>query len=267
MSSTALITGASGGIGLELARIAAAQGHALALVARSGDRLRELGARLEREHGVPVSPLAMDLSVEGAAVRVVDWLSEAALPPLRILVNNAGFGMRGPVAGADPAELTSMLRLNVLALAELTRLLLPGMLEGKSGRILNVASTAAFQPGPFMAGYYASKAFVLSLTEALHEELRGTGVTATALCPGLTLTGFQARADLEGVRLLRWGRTQTAEQVARFGWRAMQRGRAVAVSGWTNKLMAAVVRFVPRGLVRRVVRALQGPGARSGEPG
>ena len=201
MAEVALITGASGGIGEDLARLIAAGGRDVVLLARSAAKLQALADELTRSHRVSSTVVAMDLSAPGAADEVARTLAERRIS-IDMLVNNAGFGTLGEFAREDPVEQSRMLQVNVVALTMLTRFLLPGMLERRRGRILNVASTAAFQPGPVMAVYYASKAYVLSLSLALTEETAGTGVTVTCLCPGPTRTGFQERAQMGKSRLL-----------------------------------------------------------------
>ena len=244
--TTALVTGASGGIGLEIARVLAGE-HDLVLVARSADRLNDVAAELG---GARV--LALDLADPAAVARVVD-----EVPEVDVLVNNAGFGDFAPFAEADPAKLDTLIALNVAALTRLTRAYLPGMLDRKHGRILNVASTASFQPGPLMAVYYATKAYVLSLSEALAEETRGSGVTVTALCPGPTASGFQAGAEMEESRLVRGRTLPTAAAVAAYGVAAMRKGDVVAVPGVMNKMLATSIRLTPRPLVRRLVHRMQ----------
>ena len=243
---TALVTGASGGIGLEIARVLSAD-HDLVLVARSAARLGEIAGELR---GARV--LAIDLAEPDAVARVV-----AEVPAVDVLVNNAGVGDFSMFAEADPAKLDSLIALNIGALTRLTRAYLPGMIERKHGSVLNVASTAAFQPGPLMAVYYASKAYVLSLSEALAEEARGTGVTVTALCPGPTESGFQAGAAMEGSRLVRGRTLPTAASVAAYGVAAMRKGDVVAVPGVMNKVFASSIRVTPRAVVRRVVHRMQ----------
>ena len=247
--TTALVTGASGGIGLEIARVLATD-HDLVLVARSGERLRDVAAELG---GARV--LALDLAAPGAIARIVD-----EVPEVEVLVNNAGVGDFAPFAEADPAKLDTLIALNIGALTGLTRAYLPGMLSRGHGRILNVASTASFQPGPLMAVYYATKAYVLSLSEALAEETRGSGVTVTALCPGPTASGFQAGAAMEGSRLVRGRKLPTAASVAAYGVAAMRKGDAVAVPGVMNKMFATSIRFTPRPIVRRMVHRMQATG-------
>jgi uncharacterized protein len=247
--TTALVTGASGGIGLEIARILAGE-HDLVLVARSADRLREIAAELGNAR-----VLALDLAEPAAVAQVV-----REVPEVDVLVNNAGVGDFAPFAQASPEKLEAVVALNVGALTQLTRAYLPGMLERRHGRILNVASIAAFQPGPLMAVYYATKAYVLSLSEALAEETRGTGVTVTALCPGPTESGFQAGAAMERSRLVRGRTLPTSVSVAAYGVAAMRKGDAVAVPGLMNKVFASSIRFTPRPIVRRVVHRMQRTG-------
>ena len=244
--ASAVVTGASSGIGLEMARVLA-RDHALVLVARSGDKLEALATELGGARVV-----ALDLSDPAAPAKLV-----REVPSVDVLVNNAGFGDYGPFSEASPTKLDEMIELNVGAVTRLARAYLPGMLERGSGRICNVASTAGFQPGPLMAVYYATKAYVLSFSEALAEEVRGTGVTVTALCPGPTRTGFQAGAEMEESRLVKGRRLPTAAEVAAYGVHAMNQGDVVAVPGFLNKSMAATVRFVPRPLMRRVVHRFQ----------
>jgi short-subunit dehydrogenase len=219
------------------------------LVARNEKRLAGLAGDLPGAR-----PLALDLSDPAAPGKLA-----AEVPAADILVNDAGVGTFGPFAAADLARTMAMIQLNVGALTELTHRYLPGMLERGTGRILNVASTAALQPGPFMAVYYATKAYVLSFSEAVAEELRGTGVTVTALCPGPTASGFQAEAAMETSRLVAGRRLPTAAAVAGAGHRAMLAGKAVAIVGFQNRLLAASVRVSPRSVVRRVVRYMQEP--------
>ncbi len=252
---TVLVTGASSGIGEELARRFAADGAELVLVARSEERLRRLAAELNERHGVAARVEAVDLAAPGAVAALCERLAADGVA-VDVLVNNAGYGARGAVAELDLERQLGMVRLNVEALTALTRRLLPGMLERRRGGILNVASTAAFQPGPFMAVYYATKAYVQSFTEALAEELRGTGVTVTSLAPGPTLTGFQKEAEMEGTLLFKLG-PMPAGPVARAGHRAFRRGKVVVIPGIGNRLLAFSTRLTPRWLLRRVVRMLQ----------
>jgi uncharacterized protein len=252
---TALITGASFGIGLELARIFAREGHNLVLVARSSDKLRQLAAELERAHGARSLILATDLTDPGAAAYVLDQTTRANLA-VDTLVNNAGFGQYGFFAENDLEECLRQIQLNVTALTHLTRLYLPEMIERKYGRILNVASTAAFQPGPLMAVYFATKAYVLHFSEAIANELAGTGVTVTCLCPGATATEFHKRANATEMKLLKMG-SMDARTVAEDGYRALMAGKPVVISGFKNWLVAQSVRFSPRGVVTAIARMTQ----------
>jgi hypothetical protein len=257
---TALITGASFGIGMELARIFAREGYNLVLVARSADRLRQLAAELEKAHGARTLILATDLTDPGACAYVLDQTTRADIQ-VDVLVNNAGFGQYGWFAESDLEECLRQIQLNVTTLTHLTRLYLPAMMEraktgGKSGRILNVASTAAFQPGPLMAVYFATKAYVLHFSEALANELDGTGVTVTCLCPGPTATEFHKRANATGQRLLKFG-AMDARTVAEDGYRALIAGQPVVISGLKNSLTAHMVRLFPRRLVTAIMRKIQ----------
>jgi uncharacterized protein len=244
---TALITGASSGIGLEIARVLASD-HDVVLSARSESALQELA----RELGGNARVVVADLSDPAGAGRLA-----SEVPDVDVLVNNAGFGDFGHFATAAPDRIDQMIELNVGSLTRLSRLYLPAMLQRGSGRIMNVASTAAFQPGPLMAVYYATKAYVLSFSEALAEETRGTGVTVTALCPGPTTSGFQASAEMEQSGLVKGRKLATSASVAAFGVKAMNRGDVVAVPGFQNKVLAASVRFSPRPVIRRVVHKIQ----------
>jgi len=257
---TALITGASFGIGLELARIFAREGHNLVLVARTADKLRQVASELEKAHSTRSLILAADLAEPGAAAYVLDQTTRAQIA-VDTLVNNAGFGQYGLFAENDLEECLRQIQLNVTTLTHLTRLYLPEMIERAKtektpGRILNVASTAAFQPGPLMAVYFATKAYVLHLSEALANELDGTGVTVTCLCPGATATEFHKRANATGMRLLKMG-SMDARTVAEDGYRALMAGRPVVISGFKNWLVAQSVRFSPRKLVTAIARKTQ----------
>jgi short-subunit dehydrogenase len=252
----ALITGASSGIGSELARVCAGHGHDVVLVARSARNLAELAAALEREHRVRAQVIAADLSTAAGVERVVQRVAELKLP-IDMLVNNAGFGVWGPFVETPLDVELQMIHVNVVALTHLTKRLLPQMLARQSGRILNVASTAAFLPGPLMAVYYATKAYVLSFSEALANEVDGSGVTVTALCPGPTASNFQAAAGLEQSKLV-FGKTlATSREVAEAGYDAMMSGGTVVVPGLSNRLIVNVPRFLPRRAVAKIVRAAQ----------
>lgn len=252
---TALITGASFGIGHELAAIFAREGYSLVLVARSADKLRQVAAELEKAHGTRSLILASDLAAPGAAAYVHDQTTRADIK-VDVLVNNAGFGQFGLFAENDLEGCMQQIQLNITTLTHLTRLYLPEMLERKSGRILNVASTAAFQAGPLMAVYYATKAYVLHFSEGIANELQGTGVTVTCLCPGPTVTEFHKRANMLTSRMLQFG-AMDARTVAEDGYRALMQGKPVVISGFRNWLVAQSVRFSPRKLVTAVARKLQ----------
>lgn len=243
---TTLITGASGGIGLELAHVFAAHGHPLILVARSADKLEELARALRDRYKVAVEVIPFDLGALGAAERLQAEVAERGLT-VEILVNNAGFGLYGSYLELEGAQEQAMIQLNIGVLTDLTKRFLPGMVERKRGGVLNVASTAAFQPGPGMAVYYATKAYVLSYSEALHHELQGTDVTVTALCPGPTRSGFQSVAGF-GQKPAIERVMMEARPVAEQGYAAFMRGEAVRIPGFMNKLGAFSVRLAPRRL-------------------
>lgn len=251
----ALISGASGGIGRACAELLARRGYDLVLVARSAQPMEELATALHAAHGTTVTVLTQDLTALDGARRVHDALTAANIA-VTLLVNNAGFGALGNVADLSLEEQTDMIDLNVRSLTALTRLLLPGMLQRRQGRILNVASTAAFQPGPRLAVYYASKAYVLSFSLALSAETAGTGVTVTCLCPGPTATGFGARARMQSTRLFRTG-LMDATTVAHIGIDACLRGRPLVTAGWKNKLGAFCTRLIPRMTAARIARWVQ----------
>lgn len=252
---TALITGASFGIGLELARIFARENYNLVLIARTGDKLRQLASELEKAHGTRSLVLATDLTEPGAPAYILDQTIRAGIA-VDVLANNAGFGQYGLFAESDLGECLRQIQLNITTLTHLTHLYLPQMLERNRGGILNVASTAAFQPGPLMAVYFATKAYVLHFSEALSNELRGTGITVTCLCPGATATEFHKRANATGQRLLKWG-SMNARTVAEDGYRALEAGKQVVISGFKNWLVAQSVRFAPRRMVTAIARASQ----------
>jgi short-subunit dehydrogenase len=245
---TALVTGASSGLGLELAQLFAADGHDVVLVARRRDALEALAAGLTAEHGVAARVIAADLADPAAPRRIFDQLADR---PIEFLVNNAGFGTSGSFWGLDLARELAQVQVNVAALAHLTGLFLPPMIARKSGRILNMGSTAGFQPGPFMATYYATKAFVNSFTESLHHELRGTGVTATVCCPSATATEFSEVAGTSRSRLFRMGAI-SATFVAQHAYRSMMSGKAMSLPGWRAKLGLLLIRIGTRGQVRAV---------------
>ncbi len=252
---TALITGASGGIGLELAKLFARDGYNLVLVARSEQKLKQLAADLEHRHGVSVQVLAKDLSTPQSPAEIHAELQAQSIT-VNVLVNNAGYGTSGPFIETDLTTELQELQLNVVTLTHLTKLFAREMVRQRQGRILNVASTAAFQPGPLMAVYYATKAYVLSFSEALATELRGTGVTVTTLCPGATETGFAERAKIKSSTLFQSSRVMSAEAVARIGYVGLMAGKTLVIPGFLNKALAFSVRFAPRALVTQITRQL-----------
>jgi|SRR5579862_3485824 len=253
MNKTALITGASSGIGYELAKLFAQDRHNVVLVARSTERLAKFSDDLQREHGVSAKSVALDLTSTAAPQFLFDQLQRERIT-VDVLVNNAGFGKLGEFAKIPWEESQGQLQLNITVLTHLTRLFLDPMLERHSGKILNVASTAGFQPGPLMAVYYATKAYVISFSEALANELSGTGVSVTCLCPGATDTGFQGRAGTENTMLFRKMRPMDAKTVARDGYRGLMAGKVLVISGLKNWLLAEATRFGPRKLVTAVSR-------------
>jgi short-subunit dehydrogenase len=253
MNKTALITGSSSGLGKEFARIHASNGNDLVLVARSKDKLEALKLELEKQFGISVYVIVKDLSDQYAPKSVYDEIKTHKIT-VDYLINNAGFGDFGLFAETDWEKQLEMINLNVTCLTYLTRLFLPDMIKNKSGKILNIASTAAFQPGPTMSVYFATKAFVLSFSEAIANELKGTGVTVTALCPGATETGFKAAASLEDSNLFKGNQIASSKEVAVFGYNKMMEGKTVAIHGIVNNLMAQSVRFAPRNVVTTIAR-------------
>lgn len=253
---TALITGASSGIGLDFARLFAEGGYDVVLVARTESKLKALADELSTTHGVRALAVAADLADPAAPGRLMERLKAEGVQ-VDVLVNNAGYAGYGAFAETDTRMELDMIQVNIGALTALTKAVLPGMLARKSGRILNVASTAAFQPGPLMAVYYATKAYVLSFSEALANETQGTGVTITCLCPGPTKTGFQERAKMEESKLVKGKEIMDSLTVARAGYEGLHQGRAVVVPGFMNKMMVQSVRFLPRSTVTNIVRKVQ----------
>jgi short-subunit dehydrogenase len=254
-TKTALVTGASGGIGLELAKLLARDGYSLVLVARNKKLMDENAPELRRLGAPWVMNSAKDL-VDLEAPEEVFAYTERANLQIDVLINNAGYGVRGAFAKTNLDDELEMMQLNMVALTHLTKLYLPQMIARRNGKILQVASTAAFQPGPFMAVYYASKAYVLSFSEAIYEELRGTGVTVTTLCPGATVTGFADRAEMGSSKLFKSG-AMDSKTVAEQGYRAMMAGKPLVITGLKNKLMTFSERFAPRSWVRKIVRGMQ----------
>ena len=252
---TALITGASSGIGLELARVFARERWDLVLVSRNLSRLDALASELSNQYGISAQPIAQDLSDPEAPSALFEEIQRRSLR-IDALVNNAGIGSFGPFMQIGLERDIELLEINVMSLTKLTKLFLAPMLERREGYVLNVASTAAFQPGPLMAVYYASKAYVLSLSEALAYEVRGSGVSVSALCPGATATDFQERAQMTRSKLFRRN-VMRADVVAEAGYRGMMQRKAVILPGLANKLIANSSRFAPRSVVVRIVRKVQ----------
>ncbi len=253
MNKTALITGASGGIGYELAKLFAEDHHDLVLVARSAGKLTEFADELQREFGILAKAVPLDLTTASAPQSLFDQLQREGIA-VDVLVNNAGYGVLGAFAEVSLEDNLGQIQLNITALTHLTKLFLGPMIERHSGKILNVASTAGFQPGPLMSVYYATKAYVISFSEALANELAGTGVSVTCLCPGATETGFQGRAGLENTLLFKRLRPMDAMTVARDGYRGLMAGKPIVISGFRNWLLAESVRFSPRRLVTAISR-------------
>jgi uncharacterized protein len=248
--STVLITGASGGIGYELAKLFARDHYDLVLVARSRDKLAQVAAELQPA-AVSVKTIALDLGQPFAAKSLFDQLRGMTVD---ILINNAGFGCYGDFAEMPEEEIMGQINLNVTALTELSRFFLPAMIARHSGRIMNVASTAGFQPGPLMAVYYATKAYVISFSEAIANEVEHSGVTVTCFCPGATHTGFAKRARTENARLFKQFGAMSAKTVAQRGYRAVMEGHTLAISGVHNWLVAQSTRLAPRKMVTAVSR-------------
>lgn len=254
----ALITGASAGLGTHFARLFARDGHDVALVARRADRLEALAAEIQKAHSVTAHVLPADLGDPATPQRLYDEITGRGLE-VEFLVNNAGFGSNGAFLDLDLAREAQMIEVNCAALLKLTHLFGRPMRERRSGRILNIASTAGFQPGPYMATYYATKAFVILFTEALADEMRGSGVTVTCHCPGSTHTEFAARAGVDSALLFRRPRVAEAEDVARHAYRAMTKGKTLAIQGLLNWIVMESERFAPRAAVRRITTALNRP--------
>src|SRR5436305_4710006 len=249
---TVLITGASGGIGYELAKLFARDRHNLVLVARSGDKLTQVANELQRL-GVNVKTVALDLAQPLAPKFLFDQLQGENVA-LDVLINNAGYGAYGDFVQMPEEDILGQIHLNITALTQLTRLFLPAMVARRNGRIMNVASTAGFQPGPLMAVYYASKAYVISFSEAIANELRHSGVTVTCFCPGATHTGFAKRAGNDQSRLFKQLGAMSAEKVALDGYRAVMEGRTLAISGFHNWLVVQSTRLGPRKMVTAISR-------------
>lgn len=257
MSKSVLITGATTGIGYELAKLFAKDKFDIIIIARNEVKLKETTAELQKEFNVNVKFISKDLSVRNSAKEIYSELQGENISP-EVLVNNAGFGSHGAFSESDPENDIDMINLNITSLVTLNRLFLNDMLKKNSGRIMNVASTAAFQPGPYMAVYYATKAFVLSFSEAVSEELSGTNVTVSCLCPGPTETEFQYRAGIKETKMMnrKSFTVMTAEEVALIGYESLMKGKRTIIPGLVNKSGAFLVRFLPRKLIAKITRSL-----------
>jgi short-subunit dehydrogenase len=256
MKNTALITGASNGIGLELAKVHASKGGDLVLVARNKSKLDELKTELEKQYKILVYIIGKDLSAFNSAQEVYDETTKENIQ-IDFLINNAGIGVFGMFAETDWNKELQTINLNITTLTQFTKLYLKDMVKRKSGKIMNVASTAAFQSGPTMAVYYATKAYILSFSEAVDDEVSDKGVTVTSLCPGATESGFQAAAAMEESNVVKGKKLPTSREVAVYGYAAMMKGKTVAIHGLMNYLMANSVRFLPRALVVKITRKIQ----------
>ncbi|WP_375562606.1 SDR family NAD(P)-dependent oxidoreductase [Bernardetia sp. OM2101] len=254
----ALITGASSGIGLELAHVMAKEKHNLVLVARSINKLNQLADELIQTHGIKVQTYKADLS---NAKEIENLYQQTQKDDIEVsyLINNAGFGEYGSFIENDWEKLNSMMQLNMVSLVHLTNLYAKNMVSSKFGKIMNVASVASFQPVPYMAVYGATKAFVLTFSEAIASELKDHGITVTALCPGLTGTGFIDAANMENTKFLDKSKSNmaTPEEVAEYGYEAMMKGKTVAVHGVVNSLMTQSTRFLPRNLITTIAKKMQ----------
>jgi hypothetical protein len=255
MKNTALITGASGGIGFELAKEHAKTGGDLILVARSIEKLQTIKADLEKQYGISVSVIQKDLAEQHAAKEVFAETEKLGLP-IDYLINNAGVGEFGFFAEYPLEKDEQMINLNMLQLTQFCKLYLPGMIAREKGKILNVASSAAFQPGPTMAVYFATKAYVLHFSEALNNEVKDKGVSVTALCPGATESNFKDAANMNESKLMKNKKLPSSKAVAKYGYSAMLKGKAVAIHGWMNYILVNSVRFVPRNLVVKLARKM-----------
>jgi len=253
MGKTTLITGASSGIGLELAKIHAEHGDDLVLVARSKDKLNDLKKKFEKDFDISVLVIVKDLSVSGSAKEVYDEVGKAKII-IDYLINNAGIGNFGEFVDTDWNTEKKMIQLNVSTLTEFCKLFLKDMVKRKSGKIMIVASIAGFQPGPLMAVYFATKAYVLHFSEAIGNEVAGDGVSVTALCPGPTESGFEKSAEMGKSELFKGKKLPSSKDVAQYGYDAMMKGKAVAVHGFMNRLLINLSRFASRSLVVKMAR-------------
>lgn len=255
MKKVALITGASGGIGEHFARIHAAQGGDLVLVARSEGKLNTLAEELQQKHNVHVEVLTQDLSETAAVQAVYDYIEEQNIV-IEYLINNAGFGTYGSFIKTSWTSEANMIDLNVRSLTQFCKLFTPIMARRGHGKILNVASTASYQPGPFMAVYFATKHYVLAFSDALAEELKGTGVTVTTLCPGPTASGFQEEANMQNAKMVKGKKLPGAKEVAEFGYQKMRDGKRVVVHGAVNRIMVGFAKMMPTALGSAITRKI-----------
>lgn len=256
MKNIALITGASSGIGLELAKIHASNKGDLILIARSTNKLNALKKELEEQEGIEILAIPKDLSIPDSALEVYEEVNERELK-VDFLINNAGFGDFGHFHETEWEKEEMMINLNILTLTQLTKLFGTDMVSRRSGKIMNLSSTAAFQPGPLMNVYYATKHYVQAFSEGLHEEWKEFGVSVTALCPGPTASGFQQTANHENSKLIIGKNLPTSAEVARFGYDAMMKGKISAVHGFWNSFMAGSVRFVPKKILLAAIKKMQ----------
>lgn len=252
MKKTALITGASSGIGYELSGLFARDGYNLVLVARNKQSLEQRADELEEKFGASAKIISKDLAVPMSPDEIFAELQRESIQ-IDVLVNNAGFNVYGPFSETDLMKELQMIQVNLVSLTYLTKLFLPGMVKRGYGRILNIGSTGSFVPVPLNAVYCATKAYVLNFSEAIAEELEGTGVTVTALCPGATRTEFSRRAQMEDIKLFQ-GRVMDARTVAEIGYRALMKGRRVVIAGIDNRLQMFLTRFAPRKMVAKIVK-------------
>lgn len=256
LNPTALITGASNGIGLELAYEHANNGGNLILVARNSKKLEEIKLNIETKFNVKVNIISKDLSVKNAALEVYNEVKNLNLQ-VDYLINNAGFGDFGMFVSTNWNKEEEMINLNITALTQFSKLFIKDMVARKNGKILNLASTAAFQPGPTMAVYFATKAYVLSFSEAVANEVKEFGVTVTALCPGPTESGFQTAASMDNAKLFKDKKLPSSREVAIYGYNAMLKGKTVAIHGTLNYILANAIRLLPRNLVTKITRSVQ----------
>lgn len=254
----ALITGASRGIGEAFATVLADEGYRLVICSRKDEELNRVAGVLNTKYQASVSPVAMDLTEPGAAQKLADELAARDFTP-DVVINNAGFGKYGSTTNVAVSEQVNMIDLNVRVTSELSLMFLPGMLERKGGGVLNVSSLTAFMPGPYMPVYHASKSFIVSFTESLASEHTGSGVTFSVLCPGYVPTGFQARADMEGARMLKLAPKMSAEEVATIGWEGFKRGERIIVPGAFNKFVPILMKLMPRNVVAQFLRRVNKP--------